>query len=222
MVVVDENFGSFTYRFDMNNKYDGQLVTGNVIVCPNKDCREYIFVLWITNAPWDENKRGYIEGAVPHHRWRLIPESRVQVFPSYIRPALLDDYQEACLICDKSPKASATLSRRCLQGMIRDFWGVTKGRLVDEIEAIKNKVDQTTWEAIDSLRRLGNIGAHMEKDINLIVDVDPGEASLLIELLETLFAEWYIARHDRDERMNKIKLMATSKDAAKKGGTGTP
>ena len=31
------------------------------------------------------------------------------------------------------------------------------------------------WQAIDAVRSIGNIGAHMEKDINLIVDVDPEE-----------------------------------------------
>jgi len=39
-------------------------------------------------------------------------------------------------------------------------------------------VDPLTWEAIDAVRKLGNIGAHMEKDINVIVDVDPEEAEL--------------------------------------------
>ena len=33
-------------------------------------------------------------------------------------PQLMDDYEEACAIVNLSPKASATLSRRCLQGMI--------------------------------------------------------------------------------------------------------
>jgi hypothetical protein len=44
-------------------------------------------------------------------------------------------------------------------------------------------------EAIDIVRNIGNIGAHMEADINVIVDVDPDEAQTLIELIETLFLE---------------------------------
>ena len=72
-------------------------------------------------------------------------------------------------IRDLSPKASATLARRALQGMIRDYWKVSKGRLIDEIDAIKEKVDPITWKAIDAIRRIGNIGAHMEKDINVII-----------------------------------------------------
>ena len=102
-----------------------------------------------------------------------------------------DDYYEACAIRDLSPKASATLTRRCLQGMIRDFCGIAKATLAKEIDALREALDNHTApkgvthesvEAIDAVRKVGNIGAHMEKDIALIVDVDPGEAQMLIEL----------------------------------------
>jgi hypothetical protein len=53
--------------------------------------------------------------------WSLIPSSSAKTFPNYVPKVILDDYNEACLIRDLSPKASATLSRRCLQGMIRDL-----------------------------------------------------------------------------------------------------
>jgi hypothetical protein len=125
----------------------------------------------------------------------------------------LDDYRESCLIKNKSPKASATLSRRCLQGIIRDFWGIRKDRLIDEINTLQEKLDAQTWRAIDSVRKVGNIGAHMEKDVNLIIDVDPEEASLLIWLIETLFEEWYIERHERTQRMNQIVALAEKKKA---------
>ena len=41
----------------------------------------------------------------------------------------------------------------------------------------------------------------MEKDIDLIVEVDPDEAQKLIELAELLFEEWYVAQHTRTERL---------------------
>lgn len=97
--------------------------------------------------------------------------------------------------------------------MIRDFWGVKPGRLVDEIDAIQAQVDPVTWSAIDALRKLGNIGAHMEKDINLIVDVDPNEADLLLELIETLLSEWYVNREERKNRMNALVAAAAAKKA---------
>jgi hypothetical protein len=133
------------------------------------------------------------------------------VFPSYVPTPILDDYEEACKIRDLSPKASATLSRRCLQGIIRDFWGISKSRLVDEIEGIRDKVDVDTWAAIDAVRKIGNIGAHMERDINVIVDVEPEEAELLIGLIEMLVKDWYIARHKRQEHLRAITEAAQSK-----------
>jgi len=97
--------------------------------------------------------------------------------------------------------------------MIRNFWNITKPRLIEEILALEDKVDPQTWEAIDAVRIIGNIGAHMEKDISLIVDVDPDEAQLLIELIETLMTEWYVHKHDRDEKMNAIAAVAAAKKA---------
>jgi Domain of unknown function (DUF4145) len=141
----------------------------------------------------------------------------MKVFPDYVPPPILADYREACLIRDLSPKASATLSRRCLQGMIRDFWGVKKARLVDEIEAIKDKVAPATWSAIDAIRKIGNIGAHMEKDINLVIDVELEEAALLIGLIEMLIHDWYIVKHEREQHMAKIIAAAGTKDQAKAG-----
>lgn len=86
---------------------------------------------------------------------------------------------------------------------------------MDEIEAIKTRVDPLTWAAIDAVRSIGNIGAHMEKDINLIIDVDQGEAQQLIVLIELLVDEWYVQRHIRQEQLNAILEIKAAKDAAK-------
>jgi len=149
-------------------------------------------------------------------RWRLVPPSNAKVFPDYIPKPVIEDYTEACLIKENSPKASATLARRCLQGIIRDYWSVKPGRLVDEIEAIKDKTDNLTWDAIDAVRKVGNIGAHMEKDINLIVDVEPNEAELLINLIETLLNDWYINREERKKRLQSIVNIGSKKSEVKK------
>lgn len=99
--------------------------------------------------------------------------------------------------------------------MIRDFHGVVgKGNLLQEIKAIKDLVPTETWEAIDAVRQVGNIGAHMEKDINIIIDVEENEAKLLINLIEQLFDEWYVARHKRQEKLQAIKNIALDKKNA--------
>jgi hypothetical protein len=199
---------SFRHTFDNDNKYGPQSVEGQVVVYPNAECAEY--TLHLTNYDCRMDYAEYTN-VTQKNLWRIIPDSEAMVFPDYIPKPIRDDYREACLIRDKSPRASATLSRRCLQGIIRDFWKVSKPRLVDEILAIKDRVDIETWDAIDAVRQIGNIGAHMEKDINVIVDVDPDEAQLLIELVETVLTEWYVARHNRQQRMAAVKTTAASK-----------
>ncbi len=142
--------------------------------------------------------------------------------PDWLPKPIRDDYEEACLIRDLSPKASATLSRRALQGMVRDFWGIKKGRLIDEIDALKDTVDPITWKAIDAVRSIGNIGAHMEKDINVIVEVEPDEAKKLIQLIEILVDDWYVARHDREERLKAVIELKEAKEDQKKAKAAIP
>ena len=145
----------------------------------------------------------------------LIPNSLSKQFPDYVPKAIREDYEEAYSIVNLSPKASATLSRRCLQGMIRDFHGIKKSRLIDEIKALQTVVPVSQWKAIDSIRSIGNIGAHMEKDINTIVEVDSNEAEKLLKLIELLIDKWYIARHDEEELFNEITQIADDKSTQK-------
>ena len=144
------------------------------------------------------------------------PISRAKQFPKYIPEGIRQDYEEACAIVNLSPKASATLSRRCLQGMIRDFWGITKPTLNKEIDELKNKIPADLWSSIDALRQLGNIGAHMEKDTNVIVDIDPDEANSLIKLIELLMKEWYINREERQKLFSSIITTNQTKQSERK------
>jgi len=143
------------------------------------------------------------------------PKSTAKHFPEYVPKVIRDDYEEAYSIVNLSPKASATLARRCLQGIIRDFHGITKSRLIDEINALQNMIPVAQWKAIDALRSIGNIGAHMEKDVNLIIDVDHDEAEKLLKLIELLIDKWYIARHDEENLLSEIINIADDKKSKK-------
>ena len=112
---------------------------------------------------------------------------------AHVPTGVRQDYEEGHRIRELSPKASATLSRRALQGMIRDFWKVSKGRLADELLAIKDQCDDDIYKAMMAVKSVGNIGAHPERDINLIIDVEPEEAEQMIGLLQLLDQEWYVA-----------------------------
>ena len=141
----------------------------------------------------------------------LYPQHVFKTFPNYVPEAIRSDYIEAVTIMQDSPKASATLLRRCLQGMIRDFWKIKNNTLKLEIDELQNKIPTSQWAAIDGLRKIGNIGAHMEKDINLIVDIEEGEANKLATLIELLIDKWYIARHDEEELCKSIIKTAENK-----------
>lgn len=185
------------------------------IVCPNKECKKISLSGTYGDVEYEEFREEWIYTKDPKEI-TLLPNSFAKSYPNYIPKPLTDDYEEAYAILNLSPKASATLSRRCLQGIIRDYWGISKNRLIDEIYALKDKIDPITWKSIDAVRKVGNIGAHMEKDINLLIEVDPNEAKLLIELIEMLFEEWYIHRHEREMRLKAISDMADEKDKQKK------
>jgi len=215
--IGNENYRNGKSDQTIQNKYGYRRLAIDWIVCPNPDCQQLSLYAELKTLVW-ENSDWKTKGNCVES-WRLLPKSQAKVFPEYVPLVIRQDYEEACAISDASPKASATLSRRCLQGMIRDFWGVSKNRLIDEINEIKDKVDPLTWKSIDAIRKVGNIGAHMESDINLIIDVDPTEANLLIELIELLIKEWYIHRHEREQQLNAIISLSETKVEAKKNNS---
>ena len=183
-------------------------------VCPNPECGEHVAglseypVTWVPHAQeWSKTQEE------PFHRWPLLPASRARPYPAFVPVAIRNDYAEACAIVALSPKASATLSRRALQGIMREFYGAKPGRLVDEIKQVETSglVEPDIIEAIDAVRKVGNVGAHMESDINVIVEIDEGEADSLISLVELLIDETYIRREERTKRISGVKAVAAAK-----------
>jgi hypothetical protein len=204
-----EDFTVAGSDYNHNNKNGRSFVNTTITVCPNPACREYTVLVelykWIQNGPSSSLAKE------PFETWMVRPQSSAKPIPGYVPAPIRNDYEEACAILTLSPKASATLLRRCLQGMIRDYWKISKNRLVDEIAAIKDDLEPQTWAAIDAVRNIGNIGAHMEKDINTIVEVDPDEAKLLVGLIENLIDDWYVRRHEREKQLAAIVATANAK-----------
>lgn len=215
------------YSFEAVSKHGNPRIVGNAIACANPDCCELTVSVTLQGGKINPSRQFVPTSTLSKHTLR--PRSGAQQWPSYIPQQIREDYEEACLILNDSPKASATLSRRCLQGMIRDFCQIAKNTLDKEIKALTEAVDQgsaprgvehETIEAIDAVRTVGNIGAHMEKDVNLIVPVEPEEAQLLIGLLELLANDWYVARNNRARRLEEVKKLAQEKQAQRNGGSG--
>ena len=146
----------------------------------------------------------------------IMPHSSAPILPDYIPDAIRQDFTEAFEIAEISPKASATLARRCLQGMIRNVFGVKEKNLYAEISAIQGQVSPREWSAIDSVRQIGNIGAHMEADVNTIIEVDPEEAQTLLLFIDHLINEWYIKKHADEELFRKITEINDNKQQQRK------
>lgn len=153
-----------------------------------------------------------------------IRESRI-VEPKYfgrkpaaseVPPELAEDYNEACAVLSISPKASAALSRRCLQGVLRAN-GFTQRDLAPAIKAAVESKTLPTLQttSLDTIRLIGNFAAHPMKNTNTgeIVAVEPEEAEWNLEVLDGLFDFYYVApakEAARREALN-LKLAAAGK-----------
>lgn len=146
------------------------------------------------------------------------PKSSAKQFPDFIPQQIREDYEEAYAIVNLSPKASATLSRRALQGMIRDFHDIKKARLFDEINALEEVVTPSEKKVLDSIRSIGNIGAHPERNINLIVDIEAGEAEKLLKVIEYFMKSWYINTHEAQQLFGEVNNTKEKLQEKRKSG----
>lgn len=223
-IIVDANFDIDVIRLEIGDTNIGQIgykILG--IRCLNTECQEPVINLTVGKASWN-NRASKFEIDDGLFDGRIYPLSSAIPQPDYIPQQIAQDYYEACKIVSLSPKASATLSRRCIQGIIRDFANIQAKNLFQEIEALRRaigdgtadrSISEESVEALHAVRSIGNIGAHMEADVNHIVDVDPDEADVLIKLIEQLFVDWYGARAKRQERLSRITEIAAEKAAAR-------
>jgi hypothetical protein len=106
------------------------------------------------------------------------------------------DYREACLTLVDSPKASAALSRRCLQHLLREEAKVKHGNLADEIQQVLDatKLPSHLLDSLDAVRNIGNFAAHpiKSKSSGEIIDVELGEAEWNLDVLESLFDYFFV------------------------------
>ncbi|SRR6266404_5715938 len=224
VTISAENFSTSEHVLDISNNTGQQAIVSEFIICPNRECRKYTLRVRLYAAR--PNRFGHLAAFGSSLKsWRLVPWGASQNFPDYVPQQVRDDYKEACAIVDLSPKAASTLARRAVQGIVRDYWKIVKFILNLELKELATfvgqDITQETWDCIDVVRSVGNIGAHMEQDINIIVDVEPGEARLLIELIETLVADTYVARHGRQQHHAKLLMLKIKKQGEKEPATNS-
>ncbi|MEI6573306.1 MAG: DUF4145 domain-containing protein [Alphaproteobacteria bacterium] len=215
--ISENRYQTFTELYVGENKFGKCGLQIESFACVNAECKELKITTRLRKYENTTSGRRALEVI---DEYQLRPKGGAKPQPDFIPLAIRQDYEEACLIMNLSPKASATLARRCIQGMINDFCGIQKKTLNEEINELENKVksgtapkgiDEDTIMAINAIRSIGNIGAHMSKDIDLIIDIDPDEASHLIQLIENLFEDWYIAREKKRQNLEKISMISEDK-----------
>lgn len=139
--------------------------------------------------------------------------------PPEVPSGIAEDYNEASLVLEFSPKASAALSRRCLQHLLREKANVKHGNLAGEISEAMSSLPSHLSESIDAIRNIGNFSAHPLKSTstNAIISVEPGEAEWLLEVLQQLF-DFYCVQPEltkkRRDALNK-KLVEAGKKPMK-------
>jgi hypothetical protein len=111
-------------------------------------------------------------------------------------PEVSRDFAEATKLLNVSPMASAAMSRRCLQHLIRKKVGITRRTLKAEIDALidTKQLPSHLEQQLDYLRQLGNTAAHpLENEVTgQLVEVDMPEAEWSIEVLKDLFDHYYV------------------------------
>ncbi len=141
---------------------------------------------------------------------RVYPDeaARKPIHPS-VPEGLANDYTEACLVLPISPKASAALSRRCLQLLIHKEFNIDKGYLWKEIKELREsgQLPEYIAKPIDEIRKLGNYAAHPNEDEKTgeIIDIEPQEADWLLEIIEDLFDHCYAKPAETKKRMEAVK-----------------
>lgn len=110
-------------------------------------------------------------------------------------PGLAVDFAEAAAVLPQSAKASAALSRRCLQFILTNAAGVKKRDLADQIDEVLPSLPLRLAENVDAIRHIGNFAAHPMKSTHTgeIIEVEDGEAEWLLDVIEELCDYYYVA-----------------------------
>jgi hypothetical protein len=128
------------------------------------------------------------------------------------------DFDEAVAVLSLSPKASAALSRRNLQAILRDKAGAKGKDLNAEIQFVIDSgiVPSYISEGLHAVRQIGNFAAHPIKSTSTgeIVDVEEGEAEWDLDVLESLFDFYFVQPAITANRKSAINVKL--KDAGKK------
>jgi len=146
----------------------------------------------------------------------LWPRAYVRPVPEEVPSNIAKDYKEAAAVLQDSAKASAALSRRCLEYVLTETGGATGRNLFDKIESVMEGVPAYIAQDLDAVRVVGNFAAHTQKSEHSgeILDVEPGEAEWNLDVIDRLFEHYYVgpAISARKRQALNDKLSEAGKD----------
>lgn len=151
--------------------------------------------------------------------------------PPEVRAEIAQDYIEACNVLLISPKASAALSRRCLENMLHEH-GYKARDLAKEIDLLLGETDPAKVlphklrVTVDGIRHFGNFAAHPiddktslrdDKSLREVIDVEPHEAEWCLEVIEDPFEFFYVGPEAAKAKKAALdaKLIAAGKPPSK-------
>jgi hypothetical protein len=141
--------------------------------------------------------------------------------PKEVPEEFASDYCEAAAVLSDSPKASAALSRRCLQHLIREVSVIKKSDLAKEIDELisSNTLPSYLADSVDDIRNIGNFAAHPIKSTATgeVLTVEPGEAEWTLDVLDGLFDFYFVQPALQKARRDALnaKLTSANKPPAK-------
>lgn len=184
---------------------------------------------WAAHMSCPECKRAIVRLSVVHLNAAELDPPAYFIYPRHMSsrkaptdvPAdLAEDFDEAATVLPFSAKASAALSRRCLQGLLR-AQGYQQHDLAKQIDAAlaSRVLPSGLADSVDAIRNIGNFGAHPMKDSSSgqILPVEPHEAEWNLDVLEGLFDFFYSApaREAARKAAFNAKLAAAGKPPIK-------
>jgi hypothetical protein len=150
----------------------------------------------------------------PTHEFLAFPKQNSRPIPAEVTAPYREDFEEACAVLPISPKASAALSRRLLQAILRDKAATTKKDLYDQIEEVltSGKLPSHISGGLHAVRHIGNFAAHTMKSTatGVILDVEPGEAEWNLDVLESLFDFYFVAPATDAKRKTELNAKLTA------------
>jgi hypothetical protein len=187
--------------------------------CPA--CSEQIIFLQKGKAAHDHQSGSKdfvgIDETLPFEEFLIWPRTVVRHCPLEVPKHLKEDFLEAAAVLSISPKASAALSRRCLQQILKECAKTNSKDLSKQISEVlaSGNISSELGGQLEAVRNIGNFAAHTQKSTNSgeILDVEPEEAEWNLEVIEELFDHYFVKPAKLEKRKSGLnaKLVAAGK-----------